>query len=501
MISQLLKPRALPVTVAVAVATLWRVWLMGRYAGWEESDYGNLAMIQGVLDGGFLHYDMNHMPGYYALAAALHALVQDAVVAGRSVSLLGGIIALGLAVRIAIQIGGVRAGWFAGLLLTIQPEFALYASSSLREPVAAAFFLGAVSALGAERLRLAGLCAAGVFLVRFDAVLIMAPLMFVHALGRDDAVRRIRDAFVPLILAIFAWALYCRLDHGTWMFWSHSVQVNLETGLGSEAEQPGHWWINGAQVSFGLVAWLLPWRIGWLPWCGLVAGLWIALRGPHGLLRTLGFQALLMVGMWAGIGFVGQHEPSHNLYWKWLAPIVPVVIPLGIFGLWRLSDSLGRVMGAPAAMILALLGLAQAGVSNIKETERQRELSEDWYRPQLDLARWIEAELPPDAVMVLDNIPACWIRRRPHQRQMISWFDVPVPSDNPKAFSDWLQRENVEWVLWFRESWTQAPKVAPFLSRGGEWSNDGIQLIERDREDGYGWIWYQVQRIDEGDDR
>ena len=118
MISHLLKPRALPVTVAVCVATAWRLWLMSRYAGWEESDYGNLAMIQGVLDGGFLHYDMNHMPGYYALAAAVHAVVEDAVVAGRTVSLIGGVIALGLAVRIAIQIGGARAGWVAALLLT-----------------------------------------------------------------------------------------------------------------------------------------------------------------------------------------------------------------------------------------------------------------------------------------------------------------------------------------------------------------------------------------------
>ena len=50
-------------------AAAWRLRLSGRFAGWEESDYGNLAMIQGVLDGGFLHYDMNHMPGYYALGA------------------------------------------------------------------------------------------------------------------------------------------------------------------------------------------------------------------------------------------------------------------------------------------------------------------------------------------------------------------------------------------------------------------------------------------------
>jgi predicted membrane-bound mannosyltransferase len=122
MAHRFLSPRALPVTVSVLLGTVWRLWLMGRYAGWEESDYGNLAMIQGVLDGGFLHYDMNHMPGYYAAAAMVHGLVGDAVFAGRAVSLLGGVVALGIAVAWAVRMGGTRAGWAAGLLLIVQPD-------------------------------------------------------------------------------------------------------------------------------------------------------------------------------------------------------------------------------------------------------------------------------------------------------------------------------------------------------------------------------------------
>ena len=484
--------RTYPVVVAVIMGALWRLWLMGRYAGWEESDYGNLAMIQGVVDGGFLHYDMNHMPGYYALAAIVHTLVHDAVIAGRSVSFLGGVIALGLAVRIAVKIGGLRAGWVAAILLSFQPEFALYAASSLREPVAAAFFLGALSSLGGERLRLAGWCAAGAFLVRFDAVLVLGPLLLVHAFGKDDPWRRSFQALVPLAVCIFAWALYCRIDHGTWVFWSHSVQVNLETGLGAEAEQPGHWWLNGAKVAMGLFAWLLPWRMGWLVWLGLMVGAVAALRGPHGLLRTLGLQSLLMVGMWVGIGFVGQHAPTHNLYWKWLMPVIPVVIPLGVFGLWRLSETVGRVTGRSAGLIFVGLGLLQASASSLRETERQRQLSEDWYRPQLELARWIETELPTDTVMILDNIPACWIRRRPNQRTMISWFDVPSKAGDEEDFVRWLNQQNVTWVLWFREEWTQAPKVAPFLSAGGSQTIGDTQLREEAREDGYGWIWYRV---------
>ena len=101
MFRHVIKARAQPVVAALVLGGIWRLWLVGRYAGWEESDYGNLAMIQGVLDGGFRHYDMNHMPGYYALGAMVHAVVDDAVLAGRFVSFFGGLVALGIATSLA----------------------------------------------------------------------------------------------------------------------------------------------------------------------------------------------------------------------------------------------------------------------------------------------------------------------------------------------------------------------------------------------------------------
>ena len=492
MAHRFLSPRALPVTVSVVLGAMWRIWLMGRYAGWEESDYGNLAMIQGVLDGGFLHYDMNHMPGYYALAAMVHGLVGDAVFAGRAVSLVGGVTALGLAVAWAIRIGGTRAGWAAGLLLIVQPEFALYSSSTLREPVAAAFFMGLLMALGLERMLLAGLCAAGAFFVRFDAVLVLAPVLAFHSLGRGPRGKRLLRAWLPLFGAVFLWALYCRIDHGTWAFWSHSVAVNLETGLGAEAEVPGAWWKNGASVSAGLLGWLLPWRIGWVVWVGVGVAWWTSLRLPHGALRTGALLSFLMLGLWAGIGFVGQHAPSHNLYWKWLCPIVPIVIPVAVLGMWKLVDRLGRVLGAPAAILLMIGGLGQAVGSNLNETERQRVRSEQWYRPQLELALWVEENVVEGTPMVIDNIPACWIRRRPNGHQMVSWFDVPVAAGDEIGFAQWIHDEKIRWVMWFREDWTQAPRIAPFLAKGGTWKKGGVTLVQRDHEDGYGWIWFEV---------
>ena len=92
----------------------------------------------------------------------------------------------------------------------------------------------------------------------------------------------------------------------------------METGMGGEAEAPGQWWLNGARVSVGLLGWLMPWRMGWFLWLGLILAVASAVRLPHGELRTGALLAVFMAGLWAGIGFVGQHEPSHNLYWKWL---------------------------------------------------------------------------------------------------------------------------------------------------------------------------------------
>jgi hypothetical protein len=199
-----------------------------------------------------------------------------------------------------------------------------------------------------------------------------------------------------------------------------------------------------------------------------------------------------MLGLWAGIGFVGQHVPSHNLYWKWLCPIIPVVIPVAVLGMWQVVDRLGSVLGPAAGVMLMIGGLGQAVGSNLNETERQRARSEEWYRPQLELALWVEENVAEGTPMVIDNIPACWIRRRPNGHEMVSWFDVPVAAGDQHGFARWVRDEEIQWVMWFREDWTQAPKIAPFLANGGTWEVDGVRLVQRDREDGYGWIWFEV---------
>jgi len=76
---------------AVLLLLLIRFALLGQFAGWEESDYGNLAMIRGVYESGFTDFDMNHMPGYYGFSALILWLYDDAVVAAKLAATLSGV--------------------------------------------------------------------------------------------------------------------------------------------------------------------------------------------------------------------------------------------------------------------------------------------------------------------------------------------------------------------------------------------------------------------------
>lgn len=490
------RARRLPVVpVVLALGACWRLWLMGRYAGWEESDYGNLAMVRGVLEGGFRHYDMSHMPGYYALSALVMLVVGDAVVAAKSTSLVGGLVALGLATALTERVAGRGVAWIAGVLMAIQPEFSLYAASSLREPVYAAFVLASLAALSRERLWLAGLAAGAAFSVRFESALGTGLVLALHAAGQAPRGRRLLQALSPLVAAGALWSIYCHFEFGTFVFWGHAVQVNLDTGLGGEAAGRAAWALDGLRVVFGLATGLLPSRVGWGPWLGLFAALAWTPWAVHGLRRSFAATGFALLGLWLAVGFVAQHAPDHNLYWKWLCPIVPLLVPLGVGGLLGAAERASRRVGRLAWGLAGLLLLA-APPTYLRETARQVALSDRLYRPQRALAEWFEAEVPEDVPLLLDNIPACYLNRRPNERLMVSWFDVPSTPGDPASFSAWLRGAHIGWVLWFREDWTQASAVAPFLAQGGLWRGEGVTLTERRREDDYGWILFEVSPSD-----
>jgi hypothetical protein len=238
---------------------------------------------------------------------------------------------------------------------------------------------------------------------------------------------------------------------------------------------------------------VLPSRIGWFAWLGLWAGLLTTPWLRHDVRRTLVLMTGGLLGFWLGIGFMAQHAPEHNLYWKWLHAPAAFLLLVGLAGAWRALDRLRGALGGGAVAALAAAGLLQGLWAMGVETRRQLEVSAENYKPQLELARWIEAEVPEDQALLVDNIPGCWIDRRQHERELWTWFDVPVPPADEQAFSAWLQEEQIAYVLWFQEEWTQAPVIAPWLSSGEEVSLPGLRLVPLREDWTYGWVFYKVE--------
>jgi len=484
--------------LAAGLAAAWRLCLSTQYRGWEESDYGNLAMVRGVLEGGFQHYDMNHLPLYYGASALVMGVVGDAVVAARAVSLICGVMTVVLGVLLADRLGGRAVAWVFAAVLVFQPELALYSASSLREPMYAALVLGSLYALFGEQLVLAGVWAGLAFLTRMDALLTLGPVLAVHALGRGPRGRRLLEGLGPLLLMVLMWSLYCRWEHGTLAFWGHSVAVNVATGGTTEIGDAGSWWGNGLGVVGRLASEVLSSRTGWALWLGLWWGLVQTPWRRHGPRRTLSLAALTFLGFWLGIGLVAQHAPEHNLYWKWLHSVIPVVGLVGILAVANALDWARSLLGRAGVWVIGLAAVAQGAGAFGQETRRQLQVSEDLYGAQLDLARWIEGNVPEEAILLVDNIPGAWINRRAHERTLWTWFDVLEGEEAwpREGFGAWLKREELAYVLWFREAWTQAPRVAPWLGGEEEVTLPPMKLIPLDREDEYGWVFYRVVPCD-----
>ena len=473
----------------IGVALVWRGILWPDFYGWEESDYGNLAMARGVFDSNFTTFDMNHLPLYYALAAFVLLFIENTEVATVAVSLVGGLVALALSVRISEYLFGRTAAFAAGLCLLAQPEFSLYSVSALREPVYAAFLLASTYALIRERLRTSSTFAGLAFLVRFDALIVLGLVLLATANRRGLNGRRTLHALGPLLGCVALWMLYCQIAHGTWQFWAHSIAVNLETGGAGNVEGAISWVGQGSAVVWGLVTSILPKHLSWVMFLAGICAVPSLVASTHPGIRVFLLTTILLVGFWLAIGFVGQHEVGHNLYWKWLLPIVPYwAIGTGVI-VARAGERLHRAAGpASTAVAAGVLVLAMMG-QQTRESQRQIKVSAELYRPQLDLARTIEAEIPEDQVLLVDNIPGCWLNRQPHNRTLWSWMDVPVEG---AAFGDWLVSEDVRYVLWFREAWTQAPRVAPKLASGETLTIGPAKLVALEHEDAYGWVWYRV---------
>ncbi len=490
------------VLLFMVLAAAWRLYLMDSYYGWEESDYGNLAMTKGVLDGGFRHFDMNHLPLYYAVSAMVMAVVGDATWACVGVSFLSGVALVGVSVLLAYRVFGVAVAWLSGLFLLIQPELALYSASSLREPVYGFLVVLALLCINDRRVFLASIIAGAAFLTRMDALLILGPfILFTGAMyskgGLGSRLFGAIAGLLPLVSIVGLWSVYCYFEHGTFAFWGHSIAVNLETG---GTEDSGFAIGNGVAVAAALFGPVLSSKFGLFVLLGWVVGILQTPWRSQNQRRNVSILSVLMLGFWLALGFFGQHEPGHNLYWKWLYGVSPLLILVGSAGLLQLVGGLPMARWGRSTLLAGCVG--QSVFVMWSETERQVELSEEILGPQVDLAHWVEAETADDNVMLLDNVPERWLSRREHSRELYTWMDLPVCDDgttscswSAEQFAIWLEVTGVEYVLWYAEEWTGAPNAAPWLGTVDPWTSGAVTLNPlRSARLGMvdAWVFYEV---------
>ena len=251
----------------IILGILWRLFLIQSFWGWEESDYGNLQMVRGVFDSGFRSYDMNHMPGYYAVAALFLFVFSDTVWASVGATFLAGCLAFVISILYMQKVAGRIPALILGILLFFQPEFSLYSASALREPLYTAYLIGMLYFLVQNQWLPASILAALSFTVRFEAPVALFPLL-IYLLRRKEQNMPMKY-ILPMLITIALWMWYCHEVFGHVRFWEHAGSVNIETGLGEEASSFYLWLKNGLLVSLELFFILLPHRLGW----GIFGGL------------------------------------------------------------------------------------------------------------------------------------------------------------------------------------------------------------------------------------
>ena len=490
---RLTEPRAaaLQATTLTLFALLARLWIAPRYFGWEEGDYGNVMMVREVLESGFTWFRPSHMPGWYSLGAVAQLAWPDPRASALAMTMAFSVLSVGAGAWIARRIAGPGAGWLVGIWLALQPEMALYGASTLRSPVFVSLGVLGLALLLAGRG--GSVLTAAAFLTRMEAFFVFfLPSLWGWVRDRGEGLRRTTLPVAILFGVVIGWQLYIMVGHGErGPFWSGPMGQN-QTGHDSSWQ----WLSTGLRSSWLLLVWTLPRKVSWI-WMGLAAvGALAAIRGQgrSGGRAVLGY-ALFTLVFWLAEGFLAHHDPNHNLYWVWMLPVVPPLAILAGLG-WSWIEERLRPLGVMVRGGLLALTIVAALPSFVHEARYQMDRSEAWYRPQLELAHWLEANARPDAGMVLGSIPEVWLQRTAHPFRVSAWWFLPqrLKFEPKERFGAFLVDQRIEYVMWFQESWTEAPAIAPYLADGATQMVGPARLVAVDREDGYGWILYVVER-------
>lgn len=432
---------ALQFVALFTAAALCRYLLADRFYGWEEGDYGNLMMIREVIDSHFTWFRTAHMPGWYSMAALLSWTSDDPRASALAMTLLFSSLNVALAGLLARKLLSPAAGWLAGLWLVFQPEMALYGASTLRSPVFTSLaFLAMAFLIWGARVRGFGLTSLA-FLVRMEAFFsFYVPALWSWMRDHGQGLRRIGLPLVLLFSVVVGWQAYISLVQERclgvefnledidrcWesLFILGPVVVNLAPDVHGSSSGFDLWsWVQqGLATAWVLLSWTLPRKLSWVILSAAAVGLWALLRGegrPGS--ATIAVYAVFTLGIWLLEGFLAHHDPNHNLYWVWLLPAIPFLTVLGAAG-WFAVDR--RLAAAPRVLRMALFAAVLLGPapSFMSEAQYQMDRSERWYRPQLELSRWMEETLPKGSGVLVSSIPEVWLKRQDHGLRVYSWW-------------------------------------------------------------------------------
>jgi len=473
-------------------AVAYRVWLSWRYFGWEESDYGNLKNVREVMDSGFTWFNPAYGPGYYSMAGAVRLLVEDPRASALGMTIAFAVVGVVAATMVTRKLAGPSASWLVGAWLVLQPDIALEGASTLRYPVYGALTAVAVAAMvwgrSAVSVGAAGLGAMVHPVAWFNDPI---PALLAPWVDRGKTWRALLLPAAFLLGLAGLWQLYVTRVFDEGFFITAPVRLNVESDFELR---------DALERTWALTTWLVPRKLGWT-WLVLAAiGAWGALRGvarPGG--RTVFLWAFLVVGAWTGMGFLASYDPNHNLFWARLQPVVPLLGILAGIG-WAWVS--GRLAGAPrgTTAVAWLVVATSVAPSFLAETRYQMDRSERWYRPQLEHSRWVEEHAPPGTGVLTSAIPEVWLTRVTEPAVRVFAFSkLPafLRDAPPGVVGDWLLAENVRYVWWFREDWTEASVILPSLADGVAVALGDAVAVPLDREDEYGWILYGVHRSGE----
>ncbi len=487
----------------VVAAIAYRVLLAPRFYGWEEGDYGNVMMVREVIDSNFTWFRTLHMPGWYTLAALPRLVVDSPRLTALAVTMAFSVVNVGLVALLARKLVSPSAGWLVGIWLVFQPEMALYGASQLRSPVYASFATLGLAALLWARRDSGFAFTALAFLTRMEGFFtLLVPALWSWM---QDAGRGLRGLLMPLAIlggVVIGWQVYVTVGHGERQFFVWGpMSINAASAQATD-DSLTLWLKEGGDTVWWLLTWTLPRKIGWAWWLLMAIGgvaLWRGSARPGG--RTVVAFAAFGMAFWLGTGFLAHHEPNHNLYWVWLLNTLPFLALVAAGG-WGWLER--RIEGRRLRVAAWLAILVSAAPFFASETDYQMTRSERWYRPQLEFCTWLEENAAPGTGVLTSSIPEVWLKRQPSDLNIHSWWTLPEevrpqgdqPPVAPEVFAAFLERERIDYVMWFSEEWTDSAKIAPWMMTGENMTagNLGFTAIVQDPlpPEGYGWILYLV---------